>query len=160
MILSGGAHSSHTGRRNTLWFLLEVIGGWLGTKLGVLCFISHTILGTIINNFCGISFSSAFIYINWTVFVGGWPCSGAPFKMCLPLGSHLPPSKLQALILLLPSCSLLAFSLADAPSLPGIGCTSSVCLGHHPVRVISKQEWMGFFQLSLVSLGVMRGDPQ
>lgn len=71
MISSGGAHrlsSSHTGRRNALWFLLEVIGGWLGTKLGALCFVSHTVLGTILIIFCGLSFSSAFIYIDWTVF--------------------------------------------------------------------------------------------
>lgn len=126
-----------------------MIGGWLGTKLGVLYFIGHTVLGTILSIFCGISFSSAFIYIHWTVFVDGWPCSGAPFKMCLPLGPQLPPSKLQASILLLSSYSLLAFSLADAPSLPGTGSTSSVCLGHHPVRVISKQEWMVFFSSAL-----------
>lgn len=28
---------SRTSRRNALWFLLEVIGGWLGTRLGALC---------------------------------------------------------------------------------------------------------------------------
>lgn len=66
----------------------------------------------------------------------------------------------SAFILFLPSYSLLAFSLADAPSLPGTGSASSVCLGHHPFRIISKQERMGVFPLNLVSLGVMRGDPQ
>ena len=53
------------------------------------CFVSHTVLGTIL-----IIFVDCPSPLLLSTYIGGWPCSVAPFKTCLALGPHLPPSKL------------------------------------------------------------------
>lgn len=163
MIPSGGARrlsSSHTGRRNARsdWWLAQ------GQSLvPFVCFVSHTVLGTKLIIFVdcpSLLLLPTYIGLCLNQLVDG-PALGHQDVPGFASTSSSKQAPGSAFILLLPSYSLLAFSLADAPSLPGTGSTPEVLdVGHHPVRVISKRGWMGFYQLILVSLGVIRGDPQ
>jgi len=84
-----------------------------GIELSALCLVCHSYRsGNNSHYFCELSFSRAFIYMHWTVAeTAGWPCSVAPFKMCLALGPHLPPSEFQAQLSSF-FCVLLALPLA------------------------------------------------
>lgn len=128
------------------------------------CFVSYTVLGTI-----HIIFVVCPSPLLLPTYIGLWlrqlvdgpalwyhsRCAWlwAPISLQQALGSTF--------ILLLPCYSLLALPLAHRCSVPGTGCSSSISLSHHPVRVTSKRGWMRLFPPHPSdSLGVMRGDPQ